>query len=103
LKRFVWEEMGSYGFDMWSKAAREISRNYSRWGSPLQALAGLQPGLPVLHVYAQPDEASFLTAQQAFAAEHPWFHVQKLAAHSHFPMFEVPGDIVQAIERFVAS
>lgn len=96
--------MGSYSFDMWSQAAREISRSYSQWGSLLQALAGLQlPTLPILHLYAQPDEAGFLAAQQAFAAEHPWFQVQKLGAQSHFPMFEVPADIVQAIARFVAE
>jgi hypothetical protein len=47
LTGFVREETGSYGFDMWSKAAREISRSYSQWGSPLQALAGLHLALPI--------------------------------------------------------
>lgn len=66
-------------------------------GSLLQALTGLQPALPILHLYAEPDEAGFLAAQQALATE-PWFQVQKLGAQSDFPMFEASGDIVRAIE-----
>jgi len=94
--------MGSYGFDMWARAGREIAAAYAREGNPLQALAALNPPVPVLHLYAQPDDPGYLQAQHAFAASYPWFHVQKLAAHSHFPMFEVPEAMAQAIEEFVA-
>lgn len=46
---------------------------YGREGSPLRALAALTPPVPVLHAFAQPDEA-----QRAFAAAHPWLSVHKL-------------------------
>lgn len=58
--------------------------------------------MPVLHLYAQPEEPGYLAAQQAFAASHPWFQVFKLEARSHFPMYEVPDEMTMAIERFVA-
>lgn len=102
LHRFVREEMGSYGFDMWARAAREINAAYARAGSPLRALAAIQPPVPVLHLYAQPEDPGYLAAQQSFAASHSWFSVGKLNARSHFPMFEVSNEMVVAIEGFVA-
>jgi len=33
----------------------------------------------------------------------PWFSAHRLDARSHFPMFEVPEDMVAAIEAFVGS
>ena len=43
LISYVCEEMGSFGFDMWSRAAREIMAAYQLNGSPLRALASLEP------------------------------------------------------------
>jgi pimeloyl-ACP methyl ester carboxylesterase len=103
LVRFVRDEMGSYGFEMWSRAAREISTAYADAGTPLQILAELNPPLPVLHVYAQPDDPHYLAAQQGFAASHSWFSVRRLNARSHFPMFEVPDEMAKAIEDFVTK
>jgi hypothetical protein len=54
-------------------------------------------------MYAQPDMPGYLEGQQAFAAENPWFRVEKLQAHSHFPTFEVADQIAAKIENFVAS
>jgi pimeloyl-ACP methyl ester carboxylesterase len=102
LIRFVREEMGAYGFEMWSRAAREISTAYADMGTPLQTFAALDPPLPVLHVYAQPEEPRYLVAQQSFAAKHSWFTVLRLNARSHFPMFEVPEVMAKAIEEFVS-
>jgi len=101
LLRFVREEMGAYGFEMWARAAREISAAYADLGTPLQRLAALDPPLPVLHLYAQPEEPRYLAAQQSFAAKHSWFTVLRLNARSHFPMFEVPEAMASAIEQFV--
>lgn len=101
LVRFVRGVMGAYGYAMWARAAREISAAYGRAGSPLQALSGLKPPVPVLHLYAQPEDPGYLAAQHSFAAEHPWFQVRKLAARSYFPMFEVPEQIATAIGEFV--
>ncbi len=99
--RFVYEEMGSYGFDLWSRGSREIAAAYAEAGSPLQALAKVEPPVPTLHLYAQPTDPGYLAAQEAFAAEHPWFTVRRLEARSHFPSIEVPDAVAQAIEEFV--
>ncbi len=101
LVRFVRGVMGRYGYAMWARAAREISAAYGRAGSPLHVLAGLKPPVPVLHLYAQPDDARYLAAQHSFATEHPWFQVRRLAARSHFPMFEVPEEMAAVIGDFV--
>lgn len=103
LEQFIARDMGSHGFDMWRRAGREIARAYAEYGSPFRAFAELDPTLPVLHLYAQPDDSGYLAAQQALAAEHSWFHVRKLAARSHFPMFEVPKAMADAIVDFVAG
>ena len=102
LKCFLSSDMGAHGFDMWARAGREIEAAYQRWESPLAALAGLEAKLPVLHLYAQPDEPGYLAAQQSFAASHPWYSVVRLVARSHFPMFEVPQEMSAQIERFIA-
>jgi pimeloyl-ACP methyl ester carboxylesterase len=99
---YVREDMGSYGFDMWSRAGREISAAYARAGSPVEALAKLDPPPPTLHLFASPSGADSLEAQRAFAAAHPWFHVQPLDARSHFPTLEVPDQLIAPIQRFLA-
>jgi pimeloyl-ACP methyl ester carboxylesterase len=101
--RYVREDMGFYGFDMWARAGREISAAYAQAGSPLQALATLEPPLPVLHLYAQPGDEGYFAAQQSFAASHPWFSVKRLQSQSHFPPIEVPDVLAAEIERFVSS
>jgi pimeloyl-ACP methyl ester carboxylesterase len=101
LTRHV-REMASYPFEMWARAGREISSAYAKAGSPLRALATLDPPVPVLHLYAQPDDPGYLAAQQSFGAAHPWFQVCHVPARSHYPMIEAPDEIAMAIERFVA-
>ncbi len=101
LTRYVREDMGSYGFDMWARAGREIAAAYANYGSPMNIMAPLGESMPVLHLYAQPDDPAYLARQQAFSEKHPWFQVRKLVARSHFPMLEVPDEIAQAIEDFV--
>jgi len=103
LEHFVRSEMGSYGFDMWSRAAREIAAAYNKEGSPLAVLAQLDPSLPVLHLYSQPADEAFLNAQEEFVAKHPWFHARRLNARSHFPLFEVPDELAEAVEQFAAE
>lgn len=102
LIHFVREEMGSYGFDMWSRAAREISSAYADLGVPIQILSRMNPPVPVMHLYAQPEDPRYLTAQELFAAAHSWFSVRRLNARSHFPMYEVPDDMAKAIDEFVS-
>lgn len=85
---------------MWARAGREISAAYARQRAPLQALSTLGKPVPVMHLYAQ-DPPGYLEAQEAFAAEHPWFTVRRIAARSHFPMTEVPGVVAAELEQFV--
>jgi len=101
LHHFVRQEMGSYGFDMWARAAREIAAAYADMGTPLQILASLIPPVPVMHLYAQPEDSRYLAAQEYFASSHSWFRVRRLTARSHFPMFDIPDAIAKAIEAFV--
>jgi hypothetical protein len=56
-----------------------------------------------MHLYAQPADEDYLAAQEQAAEQHPWFQVCRLEAHSHFPMFEVPDDMVARIEEFACS
>jgi pimeloyl-ACP methyl ester carboxylesterase len=97
--------MGTYGAEYWSRAGREISESFTRYGTPLAALEQLRAdeGLPcpTLHAYAQPADDTVLAAQQAYAAEHPWFDVHRLDARSHFPMYEVPAELTAVIDSFV--
>jgi pimeloyl-ACP methyl ester carboxylesterase len=99
--RFVREVMGAHGYALWSRAGREIGAAYAQAGSPLRALARLDPPAPALHLYATPPDPAYLAAQQTFAADHPWFHIHKLSTPGHFPMFEVPDEMAAAVERFV--
>jgi pimeloyl-ACP methyl ester carboxylesterase len=93
--------MGSYGFDHWRRAGREIATSFAAEGRPLDALAALETPCPTLHLYAQPAEDAYLAAQREYAQAAPWFQPVRLDAQSHFPMFEVPGQMVTAIEEFV--
>ncbi len=102
VRSFVLDVMGSYGFEMWSRAAREIAAAYEREASPLSALSRLDPPVETLHLYATPEDPGFLSAQRDFAAAHPWFRVERLPARSHFPMLEVPGEIAEGIDAFLA-
>ncbi|MGE5413566.1 MAG: alpha/beta fold hydrolase [Syntrophomonadaceae bacterium] len=100
---FVRDVMGSYGFEMWSRAAREIAGAYEREGSPLSALSRLDPPVETLHLYATPEDPAFLSAQKEFAAAHPWFRVGRLSGRSHFPMLEAPGEIAEGIDAFLTE
>ena len=101
--RFVREVMSSYSFEMWARASREITAAYARYGTPLKALAALDPPVPTLHLYGQPLDSGWLAAQEAFAAQHPWFQVRRLEVRSHFPTIEAPEEVATLVELFVAS
>ena len=94
--------MNRHGEEMWRRSGREIGGAYARWTSPLEQLAGLDPPVPVLHVYGQPHDPEYLALQERFAAEHDWFSVRKLEARTHFAMLEEPEAVADAIEALVA-
>ena len=83
--RFVREVMGSYGFEMWARAGREITAAYARHGTPLKALAALDPPVPTLHLYGQPSDPGYLAAQEAFASQHPWLQGASARGGQPFP------------------
>ena len=86
---------------MWGRAGREISAKYEHEGEPLQALSTFSPPVLVLHVYAQPPAPEYLSAQESFARDHPWFHVRRLEAASQFPTLEVPDEMAAVIRDFI--
>lgn len=89
--------------DMWMRSGREIGAGYARVGSPAAAWQELDPPVPVLHLYGQPQDPAFLAAQEEYAARNPWFRVHKLDCATHFAMIERPEEVAEAIERFVAD
>ncbi|NHA66497.1 alpha/beta fold hydrolase [Phycicoccus flavus] len=101
LQRYV-DAMGDYGRLHWARAGREIAAAFAESPVPLDAIEALQP-FPTLHLYAQPADDAALTAQQEYAAQRPWFSVERLDARSHVPMFEVPDVMADRIETFVAG
>lgn len=96
-------EMASYPDDMWARAAREITASFEQFGSPLEAVAALDPPPKTLHLYAQPDDPGYLEGQRGFAASHSWFDVEHLDAASHFPMFEAADTMAHHIAEFARS
>lgn len=94
------KEMAATPDEMWQRAAREISAAFEAEPVPLQALGEMDQPPPTLHLYAQPSDHDFLEGQRQFAAAHPWFSVERLSAGSHFPMFEVPDAMAEALVRF---
>jgi pimeloyl-ACP methyl ester carboxylesterase len=101
--RRVLEVMERHGEDMWRRSGREIEASYVRGGSPLEAFAALDPPVPVLHVYGQPQDPEYLELQRRFAAEHDWFSFRKLDATTHFAMIEAAAEVADAAEEFVAG
>jgi len=97
------DAMNEHGADMWMRSGRVIEASYLEHGSPLDALAALEPAPPTLHLYGQPQSEEYLEAQHRFAGSHPWFQVRRLDVRSHFAMIEAPHEVAEAIEAFVSS
>jgi hypothetical protein len=85
------------------RSGREIEASYRRRGSPLRALAELNPPPKVLHVYGQPPTEEYLAAQERFSRDHEWFSVRRIAARTHFSMLESPGEAAAAIEELASG
>jgi len=94
------DEMARYDETMWARAGREIATNFATEHSPTIAVESFDEPCPTLHLYAQPADTETLTAQEAYAAAHPWFSVERLPAASHFPMFEIPEHLQQRVSEF---
>src|SRR5215212_9743190 len=91
----------SHAYEMWSRAGREISAMFAQEGDPLTALSKLSPPVDVLHVYAQPPAPEYLSTQESFARDHPWFHVRRLKGASQFPTLEVPDETAAVVREFI--
>ena len=99
--RRVIDVMQEQSQEMWMRSGREIEAAYTRGTSPLKTYE--REPAPALHVYGQPQDPAYLEVQRAFAAEHPWFHVQTVPAQTHFAMVETPREAAEAIEAFVVA
>jgi pimeloyl-ACP methyl ester carboxylesterase len=91
----VQRDIGSYGYEMWSRAGREIGAEYTRFQNPLRAMSELRNPPPILHLFSIPKDEAFLAEQQNFAKNHPWFKVRRLDGKTHFPSLEC-ADVVAA-------
>jgi len=101
--RFVEPLLRTFGFEMWSRAARVVEDSYREYRSPLQALTGLHPPVPTLHLFSQMPDPDFLARQLWFARRQSWFEVESLGGRTRFPMLEAPVRTAGKIEDFVAS
>jgi pimeloyl-ACP methyl ester carboxylesterase len=99
--RRVLEVMNRHGEEMWRRSGREIGASYAENVSPFEAFQRLDPPVPVLHLYGQPQDPAYLELQERFAGEHDWFAVRKLDATTHFAMIETDAEVADAIEEFV--
>jgi Uncharacterised BCR, YnfA/UPF0060 family len=43
----------------------------------------------------------FLSAQESFARDHPWYSVHGLEGVSQFPTLEVPDEMARVIREFI--
>jgi pimeloyl-ACP methyl ester carboxylesterase len=102
VRQHIFGEMGAYDFEMWARAGREIGADYQAEGNPLKVLGNLTPPIPVLHLYSQPRDDAYLEAQRSFARSHPWFTPRRIDGATHFPTLETPGQVIAAIEDFLA-
>jgi alkylhydroperoxidase/carboxymuconolactone decarboxylase family protein YurZ len=88
---------------MWRRSGREIGDAYARNQSPFETFRRLDPPVPILHIYGQPQDPEYLALQQRFAGEYEWFSVRKLDATTHFAMLEEAHALADAIEAFVSE
>lgn len=93
---------GAADAPMWSRAARELEGCYEEHASPLAALLELAHPPRVLHLVTQGGGLAEDANQRQFSERHPWFRMQRLACRSHFPALEVPEQVADAIEAFLA-
>lgn len=98
---YVREGMGAFGYEMWSRAGREIGASYDRFVSPLSALEKMKRPPTVLHMYSIPKDPFFLRAQESFARDHPWFSVKRLNGITHFPALEDPTRVAALMDNFL--
>ena len=90
-------DLARLGFDMWRRAGREILAAYQAHGSPIRMLAADPPGVPSAHIYALNRDDAYLTAQQEFASQQPWFSVHRLGSRTHLPVLEVPDEVLRVV------
>jgi pimeloyl-ACP methyl ester carboxylesterase len=94
-------EMASFDFEMWARSGREILKAYRQWGYPLNRLADVSPRRKITHIFSQPHDPAYKTAQDAFARENDWFVPQKIEGTTHFPTLESPALVARLIDDFI--
>jgi pimeloyl-ACP methyl ester carboxylesterase len=94
------EEMRRADGPMWQRAAREIASRFAAEARPLAVIE--RAPCPTVHIYAQPADPGYLTAQQTYAADHPWFAAHRVSASSHFPMLEAPDEVATHLTELVS-
>lgn len=100
VRQHLYEEMTSYGFDMWAMAGRVIAGAYEEFGSPLDRMAGLSEPRPIRHLFSQPTDKTYQELQRGFGAQHPWYSFAMLGGPTHFPALDIPRKVAAHITEF---
>jgi pimeloyl-ACP methyl ester carboxylesterase len=93
----IYEEMPSFGGEMWMRSNREIENAYTTWGSPLKRMEALGGKVEVTHLFSQPLLESYRTMQDDYARENPWFHPVYIPGNTHFPSLENGEQVARGI------
>ena len=96
------DEMAGFSFEMWARSGREIGKAYRKWGSPMERMKALGENRTIAHIYSQPAALDYAEAQNAFAAQNPWFRPVRLEGRTHFPTLEQPATVAREIRAFLA-
>jgi pimeloyl-ACP methyl ester carboxylesterase len=97
----IYNEMPSFGGEMWMRANREIETAYRKWSSPLKRMAAMKEKPQVLHIFSQPLAEEYREMQARFAAQNTWFHPHHLPGHTHFPSLENGPKVAQIARDFL--
>ena len=101
--RYVRDHMARQGYDMWSRAGREIALAFEQTPNPLRAFAEVGPPAPFMHLYALPDDPAYLQAQREFATQSGWFQVERFDGRTHFPTIEAPERVADAVRHLTRT
>lgn len=92
-----------YGYEMYARAAREISGAYQSHGSPLDAFARLASPPRVLFLHGNLGSDVLQETLDAYAQRHPWFTARPLRAGTYIPTYDAPAETAEIVEAFVQT
>ena len=86
-----------FGGDMWMRACREIEKNHTAWGRPLEYMTTLSNYLTVAHIYSRPLDLAYRAFQEAYSVQHPGFQPIHIPSKTHFLTLESAAEAAASI------